>query len=474
MRSTILRILTLLLALLVFNPAQASHLEGGVMTYAYLGDSTSAGITYARYLVSLSIYEDCLSGDQQAVAQDNPAFFSAYNITTGNMYMLDTNVFFSSSISVPAVYTNACGSGKSPVSLCQLQKTFIKHYAFPANTHGYIISYQRCCLNASLVNILNPGTEGCTLYCTIPPSPTINNSAVFKNPPAQVICLNRPLYYDNSATDVDGDSLSYGFCAPLNSVNPNDIKPIPEPPPYDSVAYIAPNSSQSPFPGSIAITIDPVTGLITGTPNQIGRYLIAVYCKEWRAGVLINTVIRESELVVADCPSDTYSPLAGPDTIIFAGASVQFFSSQGTSYSWSPSTYLNDASISNPVGTFTHSGTFTYTLHITSDSGCDGSRTVTIQVLDYSSFFVPTGFTPNGDNLNDVLAPVPVLGSTLISFKIFDRKGKLIFNGGPNTSGWDGTYKGVKQDIGTYYWELLYYDNAGATRRTKGDVTLIR
>ena len=99
MRSTILRILTLLLALLVFNPAQASHLEGGVMTYAYLGDSTSAGITYARYLVSLSIYEDCLSGDQQAVAQDNPAFFSAYNITTGNMYMLDTNVFFSSSIS---------------------------------------------------------------------------------------------------------------------------------------------------------------------------------------------------------------------------------------------------------------------------------------------------------------------------------------------------------------------------------------
>ena len=109
-----------------------------------------------------------------------------------------------------------------------------------------------------------------------------------------------------------------------------------------------------------------------------------------------------------------------------------------------------------------------------SDSGCTGETIINVSVLDYSTFIVPSGFTPNGDNLNDILAPIPVLGSRLISFKIFDRKGKLIYNGGPNDPGWDGTYKGIKQDIGTYFWELLYHDNSGATRHEKGDVTLIR
>jgi hypothetical protein len=38
---------------------------------------------------------------------------------------------------------------------------------------------------------------------------------------------------------------------------------------------------------------------------------------------------------------------------------------------------------------------------------------------------------------------------------------------------WDGTYNGVNQDLGVYYY-YLRYDCGGKTQEVKGDVTLIR
>jgi len=32
--------------------------------------------------------------------------------------------------------------------------------------------------------------------------------------------------------------------------------------------------------------------------------------------------------------------------------------------------------------------------------------------------------------------------------KVFNRHGSMVYNGGPADPGWDGCYKGVKQDLG--------------------------
>ena len=274
---------------LSFFEAMASHIVGGEFTYVYLGDSISGGAHYNKYKVSLSIYEDCLNGEPQAILQDNPAFLAAYSIShsiSGTLvytpYNLDTNVNFISDPTVPVNFNNSCVSNIP--ATCLIKKTFVKTYAFLANAYGYVISYQRCCRNASVANIEDPGDQGSTYYCVIPPGTIINNSAVFKNYPPQIICLNNPLYYDNSATDADDDSLSYGFCSALVGANESQIKPYPLSPPFDSVQYISPYSSQAPFTGYPPIQINPVTGIITGTPNRIGRYLVTVFCNEYRHG----------------------------------------------------------------------------------------------------------------------------------------------------------------------------------------------
>src|ERR1700733_11136331 len=57
----------LLLSSLLFLPAKATHIVGGEFTYIYLGDSTSGGITFNKYQMSLSIYEDCLHGNPVAI-----------------------------------------------------------------------------------------------------------------------------------------------------------------------------------------------------------------------------------------------------------------------------------------------------------------------------------------------------------------------------------------------------------------------
>ena len=344
------------------------------------------------------------------------------------------------------------------------------------NSGGYVVAYERCCRNAAIVNVIDPGDNGSTYYCNIPAYPVVNNCAKFKNYPPQIICLNQPLFYDHSATDADGDSLSYSFCAPLNGANDANIKPTPYYPHWnDSVSYVAPTySSQWPVTGTPAMAIDPVTGMITGTPDKTGRYLVDVRCSEWRDGVLVNTVTREFQFVVAVCSGSDYHPYAGGDTIIMVGDSAQFHASGGISYSWSPATYLNNPNISDPVGVFPIAGDFSYTLHEVSDSGCSGTDVFTVHVLDHSIFIVPKAFTPNGDSKNDLLRPIPIFGGTLLNFKVFNRKGNLVYNGWPGDPGWDGTFNGVKQDMDTYYWELFYKDNKGAERKMKGDVTLVR
>lgn len=47
-------------------------------------------------------------------------------------------------------------------------------------------------------------------------------------------------------------------------------------------------------------------------------------------------------------------------------------------FQWSPATYLNDATIANPTATFISPGTYTYTVTITSPSGCVQTSTLSI------------------------------------------------------------------------------------------------
>ncbi len=86
---------------------------------------------------------------------------------------------------------------------------------------------------------------------------------------------------------------------------------------------------------------------------------------------------------------------------------------------------------------------------------------------------LPTAFTPNGDKMNDVFYPRGGPFKT-IDFRVYNNWGQEIFSTNNLNEGWDGTYKGVDQQIGVYIWTISATTTDGKEYIKTGDVTLIR
>lgn len=304
-----------LVSSLLFYPAKAEHIAGQDFTYVLV--DSSAGLYH--YQVTLTTYADCLNGSPEAIAQDNPAYVAVYNGTT-QVAFDSVNYSSADTISSPG---GPCIGGLT-VAFCSLKRTFVPDFYLPLSATGYVIVYQRCCWN-NLLNIADPQDVGTTATCSIPPSGTTthNNAAVFTNYPAFVIPIDSSLAFDCSATDADGDSLSYALCTPYTGANGFNSKPYPGPPPFSPLTFFTPMSSSDPIMCSAPLAINPVSGLLTGTPNHLGTYLITVCCNEWRAGVLINTVQREFEYIVSDCTLGISTPSASSVTMYPNPASTE-------------------------------------------------------------------------------------------------------------------------------------------------------
>jgi len=79
--------------------------------------------------------------------------------------------------------------------------------------------------------------------------------------------------------------------------------------------------------------------------------------------------------------------------------------------------------------------------------------------------------------LNDILKPVSY-GSqgelTLVSFKVYNRWGQLVFVTTKLNEGWNGKLNGKRQAIGTFAWVLQYTTHKGNLVNKKGTTTLLK
>jgi gliding motility-associated-like protein len=109
-------------------------------------------------------------------------------------------------------------------------------------------------------------------------------------------------------------------------------------------------------------------------------------------------------------------------------------------------------------------------------AGCIYEDSLLITVVEEETFFIPNVFTPNGDQINDVVFLVTNLpDDRLISFEIFDRWGNMLF--GQYVNGpfqWDGKSKEEDVQSGVYVYKLLWKDLAGNTVAKVGDITLLK
>lgn len=87
---------------------------------------------------------------------------------------------------------------------------------------------------------------------------------------------------------------------------------------------------------------------------------------------------------------------------------------------------------------------------------------------------VPTGFTPNGDNYNDLLRPI--VGEDVESFRllIYDRWGnRMVYTVDPLFA-WDGTFNNKELGTGVYAYSLEIVYKDGTQEEKSGNITLMR
>ena len=141
----------------------------------------------------------------------------------------------------------------------------------------------------------------------------------------------------------------------------------------------------------------------------------------------------------------------------------------GATFSWSPTLNLDDSTAANP--NLTVETIEIYTVFVTSPDGCVNSDTVSIRPLPDIVF--PSGFTPNGDGVNDTWQIDLISEYPDATVEIFNRWGQSLFFSTGYQTPWDGTYEGKAMPVGTYYYTINLNDELFPDAFT-GPLTILR
>lgn len=139
----------------------------------------------------------------------------------------------------------------------------------------------------------------------------------------------------------------------------------------------------------------------------------------------------------------------GKDLYIFENTPYTFnpqITGNVQSYQWTPATFLNNASLRNPV--FRGNADQNLTLRVVSTNGCVATDEVFVTVL--KPFPIPNVFSPNGDGVHDtwVIPELDKYPNAVVS--VFDRYGRRIFFTEGYKRPWDGTFEGKPVAVATY------------------------
>lgn len=312
--------------------AMATHIVGGDLTYRCLGPDP--GGMGNRYEVRLTLRRDCLLGAPDAQF-DDPVSIGFFDAVTNQripfilspLTQLGGNLLipFNADDTLNQVLISDCTIAGNDV--CVHQTTYVAVVTLPIWANGYILAYQRCCRNASLNNVVDPLNTGMTLVAQISglAQTQCNSSPQFGDYPPIYICVNQPIEFDHSAFDLEGDSLVYCLETPLAGASDAFPQPQPPPgPPYSEIVWNPPYDIFNPL-GGVPLHIDPETGVITGTPNTIGQFVVGICVSAYKNGVLTGRTRRDFQYNVRACRDVPVADFSAPD-LTCDGVTVSFTS----------------------------------------------------------------------------------------------------------------------------------------------------
>lgn len=159
----------------------------------------------------------------------------------------------------------------------------------------------------------------------------------------------------------------------------------------------------------------------------------------------------------------------GKDSLLCIGDSLALSAAfPGASYSWQDGSTADNFTIHVP-------GIYWVNVYNTCFSTADS---LNADYTDCSAcVHYPTGFTPDGNQQNDLFRPVITCPVSDYNMKIFNRWGQLIYETSNVNDAWNGNYMNQPADVGVYVWTVDYTGLRRATYFTEklsGNVTLLR
>lgn len=395
--------------------------EYGVSRHIIGGEFYYETLSPGNYEFTLIVYRDCASGGALFDSQSTP--FGSATTGTVSVYRSDSDVPIDRvELAPPLVESieiqpdNPCLI--APSFLCVERGEYKFRLQLPITNRTYTISYQRCCRNNTINNIQDPSSSGATYTIDISPfAQQMGNSSIqFSNFPPVVICNQDPLDFDHSAFDPDereGSRIEYEFCSPFlggglagsagnpgMATDPDGVAPDPDlPPPYDEVLFVGGEfTTTTPMGGDPVVSIDSETGIITGTPQDLGQFVVGVCATEYDSlGNVLSQIRRDFQFNVVECDVAVTSAMEadsiddrGNFIINACGRSrVQFFDSSYlqefvSTHEWTFEVENGEDIVStatNPMIDFPDLGTYPGRLIVNKNSACSDTSEFFVNIL---------------------------------------------------------------------------------------------
>lgn len=189
--------------------------------------------------------------------------------------------------------------------------------------------------------------------------------------------------------------------------------------------------------------------------------------------------VRTGSIVVQNeiNPNLIASFIAVPDSVDLLFPTCKLINtSQGyTSFKWEFLGRVVTDTV-NPIITFSTYGEYDIFLTVYDGKGCQNTAYRPVKVYSDLHFYMPTAFTPNDNDINEVWRPVGIgFDTTTYELLVFDRWGRLVFETRSYLQSWNGTdLKGKPLPAGIYAVRVTMKDIYGMPRQFMGFVTLYR
>ncbi len=188
--------------------------------------------------------------------------------------------------------------------------------------------------------------------------------------------------------------------------------------------------------------------------DKVGSYQIKLSVKNDYCPKYEYQLNGDSVKVVAPLPPTKFTlfVLADQDTLL----GPKKIDSGYINYKWAPGFNLSNPFIPNPM--FRANSSIEYILKRTDPvTECFINDVYYIDVSTAIVVSIPKAFTPNRDNLNDILKIEYGAGlKTFNYFRIYNRFGKIIFQTNRLTDSWDGKFNGIDQEMDAYTYLIDY------------------